>query len=139
MPVKKNTLQAFVYFMEETMNTFTETDDKLREIVELSRLYDIYGALLSDHNRVIFEDYVLNNYSLGEIAEEAEISRQGVRDVVVRCSKKLHDYEDSLGFMKKIDTAENYIDELKTMFECDHIESDKALYLIKKVQEALEQ
>lgn len=139
MPVKKNTLQAFVYLMEETMNTFNETDDKLREIVELSRLYDFYGNMLSDHNRVIFEDYVLNNYSLGEIADEAEISRQGVRDIVVRCSKKLRDFEDSLGLIKKIDSAENYLDELKTMFECDHIESDKALYLIKKVQEALEQ
>ena len=121
------------------MSTFTETDDKLKEIVELSRLYDIYGDMLSDHNRVIFEDYVLNNYSLGEIAEEVDISRQGVRDIVVRCSKKLRDYEESLGFMKKIDNTESFLEELKSMLACDHIESDKALYLIKKAQEALEQ
>ena len=66
-------------------------DEALKEIVELTRLYDVYGPLLSDHKKEIFESYVLDNFSLGEIAEQVGLSRQGVRDIVPRCSKELQD------------------------------------------------
>ncbi len=115
-----------------------DTEEKLKEIVELSRLYDIYGELLSDHNRVVFEDYVLNNYSLAEIAEEVELSRQGVRDIVVRCSKKLREYEERLGYLKRIDETVAYLDEIDDMISSDHVESDKVLYLIRKAKDSLE-
>ena len=121
------------------MSMNSDADEKLKEIVELSRLYDIYGELLSDHNRVVFEDYVLNNYSLGEIAGEVDISRQGVRDIVVRCSKKLREYEAKLGFLARIDEAETVLDELSEMLENDHMDADKALHLIRKVHDTLEQ
>ncbi|MCR4801449.1 MAG: DNA-binding protein, partial [Lachnospiraceae bacterium] len=42
----------------------------MNQIFELSLLYDFYGALLKEHKRTIFEDYVLNDYSLSEIASE---------------------------------------------------------------------
>ena len=61
--------------------------DRLEEIVQLSILYDFYGDLLSDHKKRIFEDYVLNDLSLSEIAEQKGISRQGVYDIVRRCSQ----------------------------------------------------
>ena len=63
--------------------------EKLDEIVWLSILYDFYGDLLSDHKKHIFEDYVLNDLSLGEIAAEQGISRQGVYDIVKRCTVQL--------------------------------------------------
>jgi len=47
---------------------------ELDEIVELSYLYDFYGALLKESNRVVFEDYVLSNLSLSEIAKERDIT-----------------------------------------------------------------
>lgn len=78
-------------------------DEKILEMVELSRLYDTYGQLLNEHIRVIFEAYVMENYSLSEIAEEQGITRQGVRDIVVRGSKKLYELEEKLGFLKKTD------------------------------------
>ena len=120
------------------MSMNSDAEERLKEIYELSRLYDIYGGLLSDHNRVIFEDYVLNNYSLGEIAEEAQISRQGVRDVVVRCSKKLYDYEDKLHLLKRFSNTTVMLDELAEMLSCDHYESDKALYLLKKARDNMD-
>ena len=55
---------------------------ELDEIVELSYLYDFYGALLKESNRVVFEDYVLSTSSLSEIAKERDITRQGVYDIV---------------------------------------------------------
>lgn len=83
--------------------SMVSTEERLKEIVELTRLYDVYGPLLSDHKKEIFENYILNNYSLGEIASMVDMSRQGVRDIVQRCSKELYVYEDKLGFLKKMD------------------------------------
>lgn len=53
-------------------------DEKLR----LTYLYDFYGELLNDRQRQIYEDSVFNDLSLGEIAREEGISRQGVSDMV---------------------------------------------------------
>ncbi len=85
-------------------------DDALKEIVELTRLYDVYGPLLSDHKKEIFEGYILDNYSLAEIAEQVGLSRQGVRDIVRRCSKELQEAEDKLGFLKKMDRISELVD-----------------------------
>ncbi len=109
------------------------TDDRIKDLYELSRLYDLYGALLNDHNRVIFEDYVLNNYSLGEIAAEQDISRQGVRDSVLRCSGKLKDYEKKLGFLEKLDRTGDILDRLES-----YVESTEGLALINSVRKALD-
>jgi uncharacterized protein len=85
-------------------------DEKLKEIVELSILFDFYGELLKDHNKHIFEDYILNDLSLSEIAEQQGISRQGVFDIVKRCSKQLKTCEDKLCLVKKFEkTKENVI------------------------------
>ncbi|MBR4341565.1 MAG: DNA-binding protein [Lachnospiraceae bacterium] len=80
-----------------------KTDDRLKEIVKLTRLYDVYGPLLNERKKDIFESYVLDNYSLAEIADQVGISRQGVRDIVKRCSKELEEAEEKLGFLKKMD------------------------------------
>lgn len=69
--------------------------------IELAYLYDFYGELLNEHQRQIYEDFVLNDLSLGEIAAEEGISRQGVHDLVKRCSKKLQDYENKLHLVEK--------------------------------------
>ena len=69
--------------------------------IELAYLYDFYGELLNEHQRQIYEDFVLNDLSLGEIAAEEGISRQGVSDLIKRCSKKLMDYENKLHLVEK--------------------------------------
>ncbi|MFT4144081.1 MAG: DNA-binding protein [Mobilitalea sp.] len=87
--------------------------DKLDEIVLLSILYDFYGELLSDHKKQIFEDYVLNDLSLSEIAAEQGISRQGVYDIVKRCTSELKGYEAKLSLMRKFQTIEDKITTIK--------------------------
>ena len=82
--------------------------------IELAYLYDFYGELLNEHQRQVYEDFVLNDLSLGEIAAEEGISRQGVHDLIKRCSKKLQDYEDKLHLVEKFlrvkeDVAEIHI------------------------------
>ena len=73
----------------------------MEKIVEQALLYDFYGELLTEHQKEIYEDFVLNDLSLTEIAEERGISRQGVHDLVKRCNKILKDYEDKLHLVQK--------------------------------------
>ena len=48
------------------------------KILKQALLYDFYGELLTEHQKSIYEDFVLNDYSLSEIGEDRNISRQGV-------------------------------------------------------------
>jgi predicted DNA-binding protein YlxM (UPF0122 family) len=73
----------------------------MEKIVEQALLYDFYGELLTAHQKEIYEDFVLNDLSLTEIAEERGISRQGVHDLVKRCNKILNDYEEKLHLVQK--------------------------------------
>lgn len=91
--------------------------EKLQEIMELSRLFDFYGDMLGDHKKQIFEDYVLNDLSLGEIAEETGLSRQGVYDIIKRCSKKLREYESKLCLVKKFDFTKQKVNQIKRISE----------------------
>ena len=61
----------------------------MEEKIEQAYLYDFYGELLNEHQRRIYEDFVFNDLSLGEIANEEGISRQGVHDMIKRCTKSL--------------------------------------------------
>ena len=65
----------------------------MEEKLQQAYLYDFYGELLNEHQRLIYEDFVFNDLSLGEIAGEEGITRQGVADMIKRCGKKLPDYE----------------------------------------------
>ncbi len=80
--------------------------------VELAYLYDFYGELLNEHQRHIYEDFVLNDLSLGEIASEEGISRQGVHDMVKRCAKKLMDYENKLHLVEKFLTVKDSVEQI---------------------------
>ncbi len=85
---------------------------KLDQLYELSLLYDFYGALLKDHQREIFEDYVLNDLSLSEIASQKDISRQGVYDIIKRCSKLLSEYESKLCLIKKFNNTKERVNDI---------------------------
>ncbi len=87
--------------------------EKLDEIVQQSILYDFYGELLSDHKKQIFEDYVLNDLSLSEIAVEQGISRQGVYDIVRRCTMELKEYEEKLSLARKFQVMKVKINLIK--------------------------
>jgi len=72
-------------------------EDKIRQ----GFLYDFYGELLNEHQREVYESYIIEDLSLSEIADEVSMSRQGVHDLIKRCNKKLQMYEDKLHLVDK--------------------------------------
>ena len=73
----------------------------MEKFVERTLLYDFYGDLLTKRQQQIYESVVLEDYSLSEVAEELNISRQGVHDMVRRCDRALEEYEEKLHLVEK--------------------------------------
>ena len=69
--------------------------------VKMTMLLDIYGKLLTDKQQDMLDLYYNQNLSLSEIAEEGDITRQGVRKIIVDGEKKLIHYEELLGILDK--------------------------------------
>lgn len=70
--------------------------------LKYSALLSVYGALLTDKQFDTMEYYYDEDLSLGEIAENTGISRQGVRDFIKRSEEILDFYEEKLGLCEKL-------------------------------------
>lgn len=113
------------------MQDTVSMDSKLDELIYLSMLYDFYGELLTNHKKRVFEDYILNDLSLGEIAEELDITRQGVHDIVKRSTQELKDYEDRLSLVKKFTKVKNMLNSIKEL--CSEIEKTGNINNIREI------
>ena len=110
----------------------------MEKIVAQGLLYDFYGELLTEHQRRVYEDVVFNDMSLSEIAEEQGISRQGVHDLVKRCSQTLKGYEEKLHLVEKFVSVREkvkQIDELLDGYEKENAE--KLVADIRKISDEI--
>lgn len=73
----------------------------LDKVLRIVILFDFYGALLTDKQRLSLEMHYLNDFSLAEIADELGISRQAVHDNLKRVEQILMDYEEKLKFVER--------------------------------------
>lgn len=117
------------------MNDNINKLDELDYIVYLSILYDFYGELLSESKKRMFEDYHLNDYSLGEIAKEQGISRQGVHDAVKRTAEELKVYESKLALVSKFQSVKNKLEKIDEI--SDIIYENKDINLIISIKELI--
>ena len=81
--------------------------------LEISKLLDFYGILLTDKQREIAEYYYNDDLSLGEIAENLDISRQGVRDSIKRSETILFEAEEKLSLIEKSEILKNSLEAIK--------------------------
>ena len=71
------------------------------DALEMTLLYDYYGELLTDRQRMCFDLYHNQDYSLSEIAQELQVSRQGVYDNLSRAEALLRNMEEKTGCVKR--------------------------------------
>ena len=87
--------------------------------LNIGMLLDFYGQLLTDKQSNAVDFYYNQDFSLAEIAEQMQISRQGVRDLIKRGEKQLLDLEDALGLVTRFS---NILSDLKGIkSSCDAI------------------
>lgn len=112
----------------------------MEKIVQQALLYDFYGELLNEHQKSVYEEYVLDNLSLSEIAEELGISRQGVHDLIKRSDKALNEYEDKLHLVSRflsIKDKVNMIDEIARTINSDEDKSGRIISITEQILEEL--
>ena len=106
----------------------------MNKFLEQALLYDFYGELLTEHQKDVYEQVVLEDYSLSEIAQMKGISRQGVHDLVKRCQKILEGYEAKLHLVEKFLSVKEKISLIdKTLAEWEEDGKDPE-EIVKKVR-----
>ena len=103
----------------------------------MTMLFDFYGELLTERQKEFYSLYYDEDLSLSEIAENYGISRQGVRDVIVRAEAYMTEIEDKTGLVKRFMQFAPHVEEIRTidyrLYEdrrlgelCDPIEAEAA-------------
>lgn len=93
--------------------SFTEKEVPMKhDHLELCLLFDFYGEMLTDKQRELFDLYYNEDLSLSEIAEHAGITRQGVRDAVVRAEHMLTALEDKLHLVSRYGKIDQHVEAL---------------------------
>lgn len=87
--------------------------------LNVSFLLDFYGDVLTPRKRDALDFYYNNDMSLSEIAEEMQISRQGVRDIIKKAEEELFFYEEKLGLAKKFRDAQAHAS--RALMLCDEM------------------
>ncbi|GJM83402.1 hypothetical protein HMSSN139_58980 [Paenibacillus sp. HMSSN-139] len=75
-------------------------ENRLEKTNRINLLFDFYEALLTEKQQTFLKYYFLDDFSLGEIAAEFEISRQAVYEHIKRAEGMLETYEEKLGLLK---------------------------------------
>lgn len=107
----------------------------MKKNVQISILSEIYGNLLTKKQFEIINDYYNQDLSLSEIAENNNITRQAVRDNLMKGEKKLFEYEEKLLFMKRMLNQEKRIE--KVLSEISKIEKEYSDKEIAKILETI--
>ncbi len=85
----------------------------MEEKVRISILLELYGNLLTDKQYEFMDLYYNQDFSLSEIGDNENITRQAVRTILLKSRKKLEEYESKLKFMQKEEKIKEYIKELE--------------------------
>lgn len=85
--------------------------------IRFGSLYEMYGSLLTKKQQRCLALYFCEDYSLGEIADEMQVSRQAVHDLLKRVEQTLEQYETMLGFLKRTETSRRLLDEAQRLLD----------------------
>lgn len=98
-------------------------ENVLEKTNRINLLFDFYAPLLTEKQRTVLELYFHDDYSLGEIAEHYEISRQAVYEHIKRAELTLRDYESKLSLLAKHEQRARLLEEAQTLL--DALEPEK--------------
>ena len=89
----------------------------LEKTTRINYLYDFYQSLLTPKQQSYMSLYYLDDFSLGEIAEEYDVSRQAVYDNIKRTEAMLEEYEEKLLLFQKFQERSKLINEIKELID----------------------
>lgn len=90
-------------------------ENRLEKTNRINLLFAFYERLLTDKQQTFLKYYFHDDFSLGEIAAEFEISRQAVYEHIKRAEQVLENYEEKLGLLSKHEDRNKYLEELRRL------------------------
>jgi len=115
---------------------------------EMTMLFDFYGELLTERQKEFFDLYYNEDLSLAEVAENYGITRQGVRDVIVRAEATMAEMEEKTGIIARFHklrtqllSLEGKVDEMIALNQAKYRDADlnSLAVQIKQMTELLKQ
>ena len=88
-------------------------NNDLIKTIRMNYLFDFYQALLTKKQRNYLELFYLQDYSLSEIADTFDVSRQAVYDNIRRTGDLVEDYETKLGLYKNFELRQEIYEQMK--------------------------
>lgn len=107
----------------------------MEKFVVITYLFDFYQDLLTDKQRDLINEYYFEDLSLGELAEQHEISRQSAFDTIKKAEQKLLSYEEKLGLFAKYKAQQEIL--LKVKKECKTIRENLEGEQVNNIQEVI--
>jgi uncharacterized protein len=109
-------------------------NNMLEKTTRINYLYDFYQSLLTEKQKSYMSLYYLDDYSLGEIAEEYEVSRQAVYDNIKRTEAMLEEYEAKLLLFQKFQERNKWIAKFKTLIEQEAVSKEDLIQAITEFE-----
>jgi len=109
---------------------------QLEKTTRMNFLFDFYQSLLTEKQRSYMHLYYLDDHSLGEIADEYEISRQAVYDNIRRTDAMLEEYEDKLRLFEKFQQRQVVMEQLQQVIQTEPVNRKRALELVEQLKES---
>ena len=106
---------------------------ELNKKIQMCMLADFYGNLLTKKQHEIFCCYWEKDFSLFEIAEQLNITRQAVHDSLNKTEKILVDIENKCGFIKKYQENKQELQNLYNDLDLSDIKQAKMAQKIKLI------
>ncbi|WP_165003401.1 MULTISPECIES: putative DNA-binding protein [unclassified Enterococcus] len=101
----------------------------------MNALFEFYSTLLTEKQMNYMELYYADDFSLGEIAEEYEVSRQAVYDNIKRTSRILEDYEKKLHLFSDYIVREQLLEKMTAYIKENYPTDEKLLEYVQQIQE----
>ncbi|WP_435921302.1 putative DNA-binding protein [Paenibacillus sp. DYY-L-2] len=92
-------------------------ENRLEKTNRINLLFDYYETLLTEKQQTFLKYYFLDDFSLGEIASEFEISRQAVYEHIKRAEEMLEVYEEKLGLLRRDEARGELFSKLEKLLE----------------------
>lgn len=89
--------------------------NRLEKTNRINILFAFYESLLTEKQQMFLKYYFHDDFSLGEIAAEFDISRQAVYEHIKRAEQVLENYENKLGLVTKHESRTRYLEELRSL------------------------
>ncbi len=106
-----------------------------RDMLTWALLFDTYGELLTEKQQHICDLRYNQDLTLGEIGELEDISRQAVRDNLLRAESQMRELEDALGLVARNSRLRQAAELLKSISADGQTDSDTILKAIALIEE----